>query len=145
MSAHFTGNPKPLGIIGLVIAIFSLLFSAIPCVGFYAVGPSIFAVIFCLFAFFYQKQNKQNTAVPLSGMIIAVVAIAIGIYQYISYSEVFEAEREMHKTFKQIDSVVKEAVVDTVLSTYEKEVIREIIRDHANDSLINPEKDSLQW
>lgn len=135
METQFSGNPKPFGIIGLVIAIFSLLFSIIPCIGFYAIIPAFIAFVFCTIAFLYSRQQKQNGSVPLAGMIIAVITISIGIFQYVNYKSVFEAKDEINAiTNEAFETITKEAL-DNAL---EKDSLK-------NDSIQKSKADSLQF
>lgn len=133
-NVQFTGNPKPFGVIGLVIAILAMLFSFIPCIGAYAIGPALIAGIFCTIAFLYARHHKQNHSVPLAGLIIAVVAMGIGIYQHVRYNEVFEAKKEVEQAF---DREITNMVLDTLNKAVEKE--------KRLDSIKQAEKDSLNW
>lgn len=137
MALEFSGNPKPFGIIGLVLAILSLLFSVIPCVGFYAFGPALIGSLFALIAFLHARQTKINFSVPLAGMIVGVLAMGIATYQYIHYKEVFKAKKEFDKGMHKLDSVI----VDKALDTLEKS-IQQSVKD---DSIRKAEKDSLNW
>ncbi|MBI1306724.1 MAG: hypothetical protein GC181_08930 [Bacteroidetes bacterium] len=109
MNIEFSGNPRPFGIIGLVIGIVALLISFIPCIGFYALIPAILALIFCVIAFLFLKQNNENTAVPFSGIIIGIVAIGMSVYQYYHYKEVYDTKSEIEKSINEsTEEVVKD-------------------------------------
>jgi ABC-type enterochelin transport system permease subunit len=139
MEVQFSGNPKPFGIIGLVLAILSLLFSMIPCVGFYAIIPSSIAVIFCLIAFIYARQKKEKNAVPLSGLIIGVVAISIGIFQYYKYKTVFDTKTQIENSLNQVGDSIKEGVKDKVLEGIKNKIEKEL----ENDSIQKVKTDSI--
>lgn len=138
MNIKFSGNPKPFGIIGLVIAILSLLFSLIPCVGFYATLPSFISVIFCLIAFLFLKQKKESTSVPLSGLIIGILALVIGIYQYYKYRIVYEAKEKIENSINKVQSEIKENIENKVL----KEIKESIEKELNNDSIQKVKKDT---
>lgn len=127
-----SSTQKIFGIIGLVMACFSLVFSLIPCVGFYAIVPGFIASVFCVVSFVGLRQRQSATTIPLVGMIVGVVAIGIGTYQYITYKEVFKAAKDLERS---VDSVMVKKVVDSVDAAIEKE-IRE-------DSISKAQKDSI--
>lgn len=131
MEMQFSGNPKPFGIIGLVIAIFSMLFSFIPCVGFYAVIPSILSIIFCLIAFLYLKQNNQNKSVPLAGMIIGVIALAVGIFQYFNYKSVFDEKKELENI---LNNAIEQKVIEELQKGFDSVKNNDSIQQYHRDS-----------
>ncbi|MFN3753766.1 hypothetical protein [Flavobacterium sp.] len=135
MDIQFSGNPKPFGIIGLVLAIISLLFSLIPCIGFYAFIPALIASIFSLIAFLHAKQNKTNHNVSLAGMIIGILAMGIAIFQYITYKEVFKVKSEIEETIKKVDSAMVEKVMDTLAKSYEQKAHNDSINEISKDSI----------
>jgi multisubunit Na+/H+ antiporter MnhB subunit len=139
MEMEFSGNPKPFGVIGLVLAIISLLFSLIPCVGFYAVIPGILATIFSLIAYLYLKQKKESTSVPFAGLIIGLLAISISIYQYIEYQEVFETKSEIENSIKE---GLEEQVIQEVLDNLEEGMEPDTIEYF--DTIEYIENDTLQ-
>lgn len=139
MELEFKGNPKPFGIIGLVLAIISFFFSVIPCIGFYAFGPAFIATIFSLIAFLHARQTKINFSIPLAGLIIGALAIGVATYQYVTYKEVFKAKKELDRG---LDSLLIKTVDDK---------IQKSIDDHndsinkASDSINKTSKDSVGW
>jgi heme/copper-type cytochrome/quinol oxidase subunit 4 len=139
MNIEFSGNPKPFGIIGLIIAIFSLLFSLIPCVGFYAVIPSFISIIFCLIAFLYLKQKNENTSVPLSGLIIGILAISIGIFQYYKFKAVHDTKTEIENSINGIESEIKENIENKVFEKIKEKIEKEL----ENDSIPKIKKDTI--
>ncbi len=139
MNIEFYGNPKPFGIIGLVIAIFSLIFSLIPCVGFYAIIPSFISVVFCLIAFLYLKQKKESTGVPLSGLIIGIIAISIGIFQYYKFKVVFDTKEEIENSINKVEDEIKEDIQNRVLEGIKENIEKEL----ENDSIQKIKTDSI--
>lgn len=137
MNVQVTGNPKPFGIIGLVIAIFSCIFSFIPCIGFYAIGPAILAIMFSVIAFVSLKHIGQATNMALAGIIVGVVAIGIGSYQYVTYKEVFKAKKDIENSFNEIDREVTNKILDTIAKANESKL--------KNDSVHEAQKDTIQW
>lgn len=135
MALEFTGNPKPFGIIGLVLAILSLLFSVIPCVGFYAFGPALIGFFFALIAFLHARQTKINFSVPLAGMIIGGLAMGIAIFQYVHYNEVFKAKKEFDKGIHKMDSVIVNKALDTLEKSIQQSAKDDSINKAAKDTL----------
>lgn len=137
MEVQFSGNPKPFGIIGLVFAIFAALFSLVPCVGFYALIPAIIAFIMSLIAFLYARKTKASESVPLAGMIIAVVAIFIGIYQYYEYKAVFDTKAKIENAINEAKGEVEDQVKESIMDIIEEE----LEKVNQNDSI---QQDSIQ-
>lgn len=135
MDVKFYGNPKPFGIIGLVLAIFSMLFSLIPCIGFYAIVPGFISVIFCFISYSYLKHKNESVAIPLSGLIIGVVAVSIAIYQYYTYQAVFDKKTEIERSIKKMEHEILESVLEDYKENIEKEL--------ENDSIQKVEADKI--
>lgn len=133
MEMQFSGNPKPFGIIGLVVAILSMLFSFIPCVGFYAVIPSLISIIFCLMAFLYLRQNNQKTTVPLAGLIIGTIALSVGIFQYINYKSVFDEKDELENMFNK---AIQQKVIDELQKGLDSVSNNDSIQQYHKDSTL---------
>lgn len=134
------GSANIFGIIGLVIACFSLLFSFIPCIGAYAIGPAVIAAAFCGIALAILKKEKQNTTVSLVGLIIGCVAILIGILQFTVFSEVYEAKDEINKA---LEEGFNEAALEKL--SKEMEVQADSIQKAQEDTLNSIENDSVSW
>jgi amino acid transporter len=114
---HTQGDPKPFAIIGLVLAIISLLFSFIPCVGTYATGPAILAFMFSAICFFIYRARKEKNVTCIAGMVVSVLAISFGIYQYITFSEVFKAKEELTREVREAEDKMAEKLLDTLLNS----------------------------
>ena len=140
MAVQFSGNPKPFGVIGLVLAIFSFLFSLIPCVGFYAITPGFISVVFCVISFLYLKQEKESTVVPLSGLIIGTLTIAIGIFQYVEYEEVFDAKTELENVVNEVGDEfmnrVEQEILEGIKEGIEKELENDSIQKERDDTVL---------
>ncbi|KAF2327325.1 DUF2339 domain-containing protein [Flavobacterium daemonense] len=140
MNYQSSGNPKPFAIIGLVFAILALLFSMIPCVGYYAVGPSFFALAFSGISYLGLKQKNESTSVPLAGLIIGVAAFSIGIFQYYKYETVYATKAEIEKSINEAQTEVLDTIQKKVLEKTEQKLKEEI----AKDSILQLKKDSIQ-
>lgn len=114
------------------MACFSLVFSLIPCVGFYAIVPGFIASVFCLVSFVGLKQRQLHTTIPLVGMIVGVVAIGIGTYQYFTYKEVFKAAKDLEQS---VDSIMVKKVVDSIDAAVEKEIREDSLKKIQQDSV----------
>ncbi|WP_426485677.1 hypothetical protein [Flavobacterium sp. 2] len=139
-----SGSPKPFAIIGLVFAIIAFLFSMIPCIGFYAVGPSLFALAFSGISYAGLKQRNENTSVSLAGLIVGAAAISIGAYQYYEYQTVFETkaeiEQSLNNTEKHVIDTIQKKVLEKVGEKLEEELRKDSIQEAKNDSI---KKDSI--
>ena len=139
MNSRFSGNPKPFGIIGLVLAIISFLISIIPCVGFYAIIPSIMAIFFCGMAFFGLKERNESTGVPFAGLLIGTLAVSIGIFQYYKYKTVFDAKAEIENSINGKENEIRDTIEKKVLEHVKENILKEIEKDSIqkinNDSI----------
>lgn len=140
MNYQFSGNPKPFAIIGLVFAIFAFLFSLIPCIGFYAVGPSLMSLAFSGISYAGLKQRNQSTSLSLAGLIVGAVAISVGIFQYYKYETLFDAKSEIEKEINVAEKHVLDTIGKKVLEHAEQRLIEEIERD----SIVKMKMDSIQ-
>lgn len=121
-------------IIGFVLAILSLIFSLIPCIGFYALIPSILAAIFSFVAMRQQKIAREQTGLSLAGLLIGIVALLISVYQYMQFKPVFDNKEKSEKNMdKFVEKIFNEAI--------EQGMKRDSIERAQNDSLseIDPE------
>lgn len=140
MNSQFSsGNSKIFAVIGLVFAVFSFLFSIVPCIGFYAIGPSIMSVVFCGVSFLGLKQKNQNTGVSTAGLIVGVIAISIGIFQYYKYKTVFDAKAEIENSLNNM----RGQVIDTIEKKALKHVKEKIETEIENDSIEKIKNDSI--
>ncbi|MFP9098584.1 hypothetical protein ACLI09_05975 [Flavobacterium sp. RHBU_24] len=110
-----SGDPKPISIVGLVIGILSLFFSLIPCVGSYAMGPALLAFMFSAITFFIFRAREQKSGVSLAGMIVSACAIGVGIYQYVTFREVFKAKEEITREVNEAGKQITEQMLDTLI------------------------------
>ncbi|KAF2508623.1 hypothetical protein EYY60_15970 [Flavobacterium zhairuonense] len=139
-----SGNPKVFSIIGLVFAIIAFLFSIIPCIGFYAIGPSIFAIAFSGISYLGLKERNESTGTSLAGLIVGVAAISIGAFQYYQYQTVFETKAEIEKSINETEEHVMDTlqkkVLEKVGEKLEEELEKDSIQKAKNDSI---QKDSI--
>ena len=147
METQHTGDPKPFGIIGLVIGIFSLLFSIIPCIGFYAIIPSIIAFIFCLVALILLQQRQESIGIPVSGLIISGLAIIISIFQYATFKSIFDAKDKVDDTINLIEDGFEEEMEEIMLEQLKEKIENELGLDSTqtdtvqyipNDTIVTP-------
>ena len=139
MNIEFHGNPKPFGIIGLIIGCFTLLFSLIPCIGFYAIIPALIAFVFCLINYLWRKKHNESKGVPLAGMIICGITIVISITQFIIFKDVYKATNEFQDA---VHDAEKELIIRTGEQLLEN-VKEDLENDLTNDSIQNQPQDSL--
>lgn len=131
METEQSGDMKTLAITGLVIAILALLFSLIPCVGYYAIIPAILAIIFCLISYLSIKEKKGDKITPISGLVIALLALMMAVNQYYKYQKVLEVKSEIENSFNGIKNEIEEGIKNGVLEEF-KENLEEVLD---NDSI----------
>jgi hypothetical protein len=141
MSTENTGDAKPLGIIGLVIGIFSLLFSIIPCIGYYALVPSVIALIFSIIGLVLLNQRNQETGIPISATVVASVAIIISIFQYVTFKDVFDAKDKINDSINAIEDGVIENIEEDIINGLKEGIENEL----ENDSIRALDKDTMQF
>ena len=135
MNVQFSGNPKPFGVIGLIIAIFSLIFSLIPCIGFYAFIPALLGVIFCAVNYMYRKQQKDGIGVPVAGIIVGGVAILIAISQFLIFRGVFEAKAALDDAEQEMVRRVGEKILENAKEKLENDIAQDSVQYEPKDSL----------
>lgn len=136
-----TQSSKALGTAGFVIAIFSLIFSLIPCVGYYALIPSILAIVFSIVGHVNLKKAQKNVGLFITGWIVGVFALVISGFQYYTFHEVFEVGEEINRAINDASyEIEEEEVIEDVLQVLEHELGKEIDRIEKADSL----KDAMQ-
>lgn len=140
MGTEFSGNPKPFGIIGLIIAIITLILSLVPCIGFYTIIPSIIAIVFCGIAFSYSKKQNEDTSLPLAGMIIGAIAVAVAVYQYYIFKPVFDAKQEIQNSINEVQEEMTDSLENKMIEVLEEKLENELKNDSINEIII----DSLQ-
>lgn len=140
MNPKSSGSPKPIAILSLAFAIIAFLFSMIPCIGFYAIGPGIIALVFSGISFVGSKEREENTSVSLAGLIIGIVAIAIGIYQYYEYADLFfktktQFEQELKKAGEEARDSIEDQTLNKVEEKLEQEIKKDSLQEIKNDSI----------
>jgi len=110
-----SGDPKPFSIIGLVIGILSLFFALIPCVGTYAMGPALLAFMFSAITFFIFKAREQKSGISVAGMIVSACAIGVGIFQYVTFRDVFKAKDEITREVNEAGKEITKQMLDTLI------------------------------
>ena len=96
------GNPKVFAIISLVVGIGALIFSFIPCVGYYALGPGIIATFAGALSFIVLKSKEEKTTIALAGAIIGAVAVSVATFQYFYFKEVFDTKSKIENTWNDL-------------------------------------------
>jgi len=111
---------KVIGVIGLVISIFAIAFSFIPCIGVYAFIFGIIGFAPSLVAFIIFKINKEKAGLELAGAIIGFVAILISAAQVFffvnvagEYGDQFNEALEKAKDEIKRDSLLNEVEADS--------------------------------
>lgn len=108
---------KALGIVGLVIAIISLIFSFIPCVGYWALVPGLLGAIFGLVTFLNLKKSNQPSGVSLAALIIGLLAVGIAITQYYVFREAHETLDELQGVMEDFEGEMIDAAIENTLDS----------------------------
>lgn len=96
-----SGAAKIIGIIGFIFSIFSFLFGWVPCIGYYALAPSILSLIFCGLAWLIEQKEGKKVGLYIAGTIISLLAIAGASYQYYNYKATFDAVQQFQEDFDE--------------------------------------------
>lgn len=137
MANKHTISARIIAIIGLVIAILSLLVSLIPCIGYYALVPSIISVICSIVGIIYLKKAGKMASVAIVGVLLGALAVASATYQYIEFKAVFEAKKRLENSVDDLEKEAKQKVKEVVID-YTKEKIDDYLKD--DDTLKKPAK-----
>lgn len=68
-----------MGIFALIVAVVGIIASFIPCFGLIGIIFGILAIIFGVIGFFQAKKENASTALPLTGLILGIIATIIVI------------------------------------------------------------------
>lgn len=68
-----------MGIFALILAVVGIIASFIPCIGLIGIVFGILAIIFGMIGFFQAKKENASTALPLTGLILGIIASIIVI------------------------------------------------------------------
>ena len=126
-------------IIGLVIATLSLIVSIIPCIGYYALAPSIVSVICSIIGIVFLKKAGKSASVAVVGVLLGGLAVASATYQYIQFKSVFDAKSRLENSVEDMEKEVKEQAKEVIID-YTKEKIKDYLKE--DDTLKKPAKKS---
>jgi hypothetical protein len=132
-------NPKIFSIIGLVLSIFTLIFSLIPCIGYYALVPAIMAVICSSIAWFILKKESKPIGLAAAGTLLGALAIASATYQYIQFKAVFDTKKNIENVVKEVPETLKEEAKEAIID-YTKEKIEDYLDDDKDSTKTKKEK-----
>jgi hypothetical protein len=132
-------SARIIAILGLVVGILSLLVSMIPCIGYYALVPSVMALICSIAGVIYLKKAGKSNSIAVIGILLGTLAVASSIYQYIEFKAVFDAKKRLENTVVEMEQEVKKEVKEKVID-YTKEKIDDYLND--DDTLKKPSKKS---
>ncbi|MDA6070561.1 DUF4190 domain-containing protein [Flavobacterium sp. AC] len=101
-----------MGITALVLGILAVIASFIPCFGFFAVLFGVLAIIFGAIGLSQAKKENAPTALPLSGLILGIVASAFVILRTLFFvgavgSAIMSSKDEINQA---IDSATAESI-----------------------------------
>jgi membrane protein DedA with SNARE-associated domain len=86
-----------LSIIGLVLGVLALLFSFIPCLGYYALWPGVVAVILSAIGLATSTAAKQ---VPIIALVVSVLGCGIAYWQGTRIDKVKDDVKEGFQNLK---------------------------------------------
>jgi hypothetical protein len=125
------GQPggQNLGIAALITAIITFVLSVIPCVGLIAIIPGIIAIVLAAVGLSQAARNNSPRGVLLAALIIAVVA------SFISFSQVFVAERIARKAHHKLPSNIENVINDVqenVIKNLQDETVNIKVESNGN-------------
>lgn len=129
-----------LSILGMVFAAMVLIFSAIPCIGYYALIPSIVAFIFAIVGIVYLKKAGKSLSLPIMSVLLSTIAIASSVYQYIEFKEIYETKERLENSLNHFEEKVQNEAEDAVID-YTKEKIHDLVDDD-KDTKKNDKKEA---
>jgi hypothetical protein len=121
-------NPKIFSIIGLVLGIFTLIFSLIPCIGYYALVPAIIAAICSGVAWYLLKKENKSVGLAATGVMLGAFAIASATYQYIQFKTIFDTKKKIENIVEEVPETIKEEAKEAVID-FTKEKIEDYLDD----------------
>lgn len=128
---------KTFGIIGFVIAILSLIFSWIPCIGSLAMIPSIIALVLSILAYSKVSKAGESAGLFIAGIVIAAAALVLSILQYTAFSTTVNAVDEMNTIMQEMKTEGTDEALNEALESLGDEFDKELQRKAKEDSLKN--------
>ncbi|MFG4001754.1 hypothetical protein [Flavobacterium aquidurense] len=101
-----------MGITALVLGILAVIASFIPCFGFFAVLFGVLAIIFGAIGLSQAKREKAPTTLPLSGLILGIVATAFVILRTLFFVGSIGSAVMSHKD--EIQKAIDSATVESI-------------------------------
>ncbi len=127
-----TENFKIFGIIGFIISILALIFSLIPCIGYYAMIPAILALIFSGICFYNLNKLNKNDGLTIAGLVLSILAILISFFQYYTFKGFYDLKNDINKKMDTISSQSKDSLKNELKNVIEKALLDELKKDSLN-------------
>lgn len=102
-AAPKSGGWKTMGIISIIFAGLVIIFSFIPCLGAYAMYLAIVPIILSVIALAMANSAKASKSMAIIGLVVSLVAAAIGYWQYTKISKFGDA---LKTSLQHADSVM---------------------------------------
>lgn len=97
-----------MGVASLVLGILGLIICWIPCVGAYALVPSILGLILGAVGIANAKKTNQGKGLAIAGLVCSIVATVVAAYWAYLLNEagslIDEAAKEFEKELKTLES-----------------------------------------
>jgi hypothetical protein len=78
--------------------------------------------MFSAISFFIFRARNQKSGVSLAGMIVSACAIGVGIFQYVTYQDVFKAKDEITREVNEAGEKLTEKMLDTLIIRNEQRI-----------------------
>lgn len=143
MSKAHAISATVLSILGLVLAIVALIFASIPCVGYYALIPSIVTLVLSALGIVYLKKESRSTIVAVIATCVSTLAIAISIYQYFAFKIVYDTKDRVENSIQHFEEKVQNEAEDAVID-YTKEKVRHYLKKDKKKKSKKGEHDSAK-
>lgn len=96
---------KGMGIAGLVIGIFAVIFSLIPCIGMWAIVPGVIGVILSALSMKQAAAANAPRGMAIGGLICSIIGILIACYWlyilYFAAGQITDAANDAMKEFEK--------------------------------------------
>lgn len=84
-----------LGVVALVIGVFALVGSMIPCVGMFAIPVAAIALVLSVTAIFIARAQDQSMGTPVTATAISASAVAFSLLWIAVFSSMFRSEERV--------------------------------------------------
>jgi hypothetical protein len=150
---NYSTAGQALGIASLILAILALIFSFIPCFGYFAIAPAALAILFGALGLVQASKANAPRGLILSGLIIGIIAFLIaGAWGLLISGGTNSTDYIEEEFVEELNNVVidnhSDEDIDETVSKFEEVVdsidVREINIKINDQELSDDEKEKLK-